>query len=143
MKITQDSEINLLSSGANFRIKVSAWLLAAAAYNKEKEESQEFESTQKKDTQSMTNEETYLSSPARPAGAGARLSASCAQRAACGRAWTGCRHYTARIQKMLMLQSFRPSNKLLYLKLGDWILKVNMRKQAELKCKSGEEIQTG
>ena len=46
-------------------------------------------------------------------------------------------------KKMLMLQSFRPSNKLLYLKLGDWILKVIMRKQAELKYKVGEEIQAG
>ena len=91
----------------------------------------------------MLGEEIYLSSPARPAGAGARFSASCAQRVACGRAWTGCRHYTAKIQKMLVLQSFRSSNKLLYLKLEDWMLKVNMRKQAELKCKSGEEIQTG
>ena len=27
-------------------------------------------------------------------------------------------------KKMLMVQSFRPSNRWLYLKLGDWILKV-------------------
>ena len=91
----------------------------------------------------MTSEETYSSSPARSSGAGARLSASCARRAACGRAWTGRRRYTAKIKRITVRYSFRPSNKLLHLKLGDWILKVIMRKQAELKYKVGEEIQAG